>query len=193
MAYFWTWILHWGLSFLFFVIIMAGIYWMCHPRHSYKCFSALLEKYCYYLCFTKEEIEAWNSSIYVWWISCFCRNGIPSLRHQRKAEICSQVPVSGHKGLEFRADKEGALPGQSVGMIVDGWAGWWGQGCCYLFATTYGILKSLCDFPAAWLEGQVTVMICYVLQADAVSLEMVNKKRDLVSTREKIFFCQLWN
>ena len=55
--------------FLFFVIIMAGIYWMCHTRHSYKCFSALLEKYCYYLCFTKEEIEAWNSSIYVWWIS----------------------------------------------------------------------------------------------------------------------------
>lgn len=174
--------------FLFFVIIMAVIYSVCPTRHSYKCFSALLEKFCYYLCFTEEEIEAWNSSIYVWWISYFCRNAMPSLRHQRKAEIYSQVPASGLEGLEFRADKERALPGRSVGMIVDGWAGWWGQCCCYLFATTYGILKSWCDFPAAWLEGQVTVTICYVLQADTVSLEMVNKKRDLSQSARKNFF-----
>lgn len=47
---------------------------------------------------------------------------MPSLRHQRKAEIYSQVPASGLEGLEFRADKEGALPGQSVGYD-SGWVG----------------------------------------------------------------------
>ena len=71
----------------------------------------------------------------------------PGIRERQK--FTPKSPVSSLEGLEFRGDKEGALPGQSVGMIVDGWAGWWGQCCCCLFTTTYGILKSLCDLPAA--------------------------------------------